>query len=421
MATGTALGLTGRDSASEGPDPFELFDRSTGADSCRNPYPEFADARRRGAVQRLEPSARALGEFERMLVGEREHYAVYSHEAVSQVLRDGKHFSSGMYKDSIGVVMGPTILVMDEPEHGRYRGLIQMAFTKKEIDYWEHELVRPIVNGLVDRFAGRGRAELVRELTFPFPVHVIAGMLGLPAEDLPRFHRWAVELISVGFDPPTGLAASRALAEYLTPKIEARRKRPGRDLISVLAQAELDGNRLDDEHILGFLRLLLPAGAETTYRSSSNLLFGLLTHPDQLERLDRDRSLMDAAIEEGLRWEAPLTGISRLCSEETEVCGTRIPAGALVHVELGSANHDETRYERAEEFDIARPARQHMAFAFGPHRCLGMHLARMETQVALEVLLDRLTGMRLDPDAEDVHITGRGFRAPRSLPVLFDR
>ncbi len=421
MATGTALGLTGRDSADTGADPFELFDRSTGSDSCRSPYPEFAAARRRGAVLKLDPSARALGDLQSMMTGDREQYAAYSHEAVSQVLRDGKHFSSGMYKDSIGVVMGPTILVMDEPEHGRYRGLIQMAFTKKEIDYWETALVRPIVNGLVDRFADRGRAELVRELTFPFPVHVIAGMLGLPAEDLPRFHRWAVELISVGFDPATGIAASRALADYLTPRIEARRRDPGRDLISVLAQAELDGDRLDDEHILGFLRLLLPAGAETTYRSSSNLLFGLLTWPDQLERLRADRSLMDAAIEEGLRWEAPLTGITRLCSEATSVCGTEIPAGALVHVELGSANHDETRFENAEDFDIARPQRQHMAFAFGPHRCLGMHLARMETQVALEVLMDRLPGLRLDPEAKDVHITGRGFRAPRSLPVLFDR
>lgn len=421
MATGTAVGLAGRDTADTGADPFELFDRSTGADSCRSPYPEFAAARRRGAVQKLAAATPMMGALERFMSGDREHYAAYSHDAVSQILRDGKHFSSSMYKDSIGVVMGPTILVMDEPEHSRYRGLIQMAFTKQEIDFWEHALVRPIVNSLVDRFAERGRAELVRELTFPFPVHVIAGMLGLPAEDLPRFHRWAVELISVGFDPAKGLAASRALADYLTPRIEARRGDPGRDLISVLAQAELEGDRLDTEHILGFLRLLLPAGAETTYRSSSNLLFGLLTHPDQLERLRADRSYLDAAIEEGLRWEAPLTGITRLCTEATEVCGTRIPAGALVHVELGSANRDETRFEHGEDFDITRPQRQHMAFAFGPHRCLGMHLARMETQVALEVLMDRLPGLRLDPAAEDVHITGRGFRAPRRLPVLFDR
>jgi cytochrome P450 len=422
MATAPALGLTGRDSGEAG-DPFEVFDRAAGADSCRTPYPELAQKRARGGFQKIQPAslgtemAQAIA---RLTGGERENYAAFSHEAVSQVLRDGKHFSSSQYKDTIGLVMGPTILVMDEPEHSRYRGLIQMAFSKKEIDGWEHDLVRPIVNGLVDVFAKRGRAELVRELTFPFPVHVIAGMLGLPAADLPRFHRWAVELISIHVDPAKGIAASQSLASYFKPTIAERRVKPGRDLISVLAQAELDGDRLDDDHILGFLRLLLPAGAETTYRSSSNLLFGLLTHPDQLERLRRDRSLMDAAIEEGLRWEPPLTAISRMCVEDTEVCGIPVPKGAIVHVELGSANHDETRYERAEEFDIFRPQRQHMAFAFGPHRCLGMHLARMETQVALEILLDRLPGLRLDPAAEDVHITGRGFRAPRRLPVLFD-
>jgi cytochrome P450 len=248
---------------------------------------------------------------------------------------------------------------------------------------------------------------------------VIAGLLGLPESDLPAFHRWAVELISVAFDPPRGLAASRTLAEYLTPRIEAARRQPGDDLISLLAHAELDGSRLGDEHILGFLRLLLPAGAETTYRSSSNLLFGLLSRPEQLAALRDDRGLMAQAIEEGLRWEPPLTGISRMCTVDTEVCGVRIPAGANVSVVLGSANRDESRYERPDEFDIFRPQRQHMAFAFGPHRCLGMHLARMETEVALNAVLDRLPGLRLDPAAHDVHITGRGFRAPRSLPVLF--
>jgi cytochrome P450 len=401
------------------PDPFELFDRAAGADVCRTPYPEFAAARRQGAVQELTRSASQDG-MAAAMGGDRPQYAAFSHDAVSQILRDGKRFSSALYRDSMGVVMGPTILVMDEPEHGRYRGLIQMAFSKKALERWERDLIAPVVGRLVDCFAERGRADLVRELTFPFPVEVIAGMLDLPDEDLPSFHRWAVQLINVASDPVVGIAASQSLASYLTPKIEARRARPGMDLISLLAQAELDGSRLDTEHILGFLRLLLPAGAETTYRSSSNLLFGLLTHTEQLEALRRDRSLMAQAIEEGMRWEPPLTGISRLCTEDTEVCGVTIPAGAAVQVVLGSANHDETRYEAAEEFDIFREERQHMAFAFGPHRCLGMNLARAETEIALNTLLDRLPNLRLDPEALDVHITGRSFRAPRSLPVLFD-
>ncbi len=336
------------------------------------------------------------------------------------MLRDGERFSSAGYAATMGPVMGRTILEMDEPEHARHRALLQGAFSKKALARWETELVRPVVHGLVDRFAARGHADLVRELTFPFPVSVIAGMLGLPEEDHALFHRLAVELISVGFAPERGLAASRELGEMFARVLGLRRAEPGDDLISVLAHAELDETRLDDEQIFSFCRLLAPAGAETTYRSSSNLLFGLLSHPEQLEALRADRSLIPQAIEEGLRWECPLTGIMRTATRDTEVCGVKIPAGAIVHLNLGSANHDESRYERPEEFDIFRPPRTHLAFAFGPHRCLGMHLATMETRVVLEAVLERLPGLRLDPDASDVHITGMVFRSPQALPVRFE-
>jgi len=400
-------------------DPFEVFDRSTGADSCRDPYPDFAAMRRQAPIQKVD-LAKLMGDAVAALGANLpEVYVASSYAAVSEVLRDGKRFSSSGYAATIGLVMGPTILVMDEPEHGRYRSLIQMAFRTKALKKWEHELVGPIVNGYIDQFAGRGGAELVRALTFPFPVYVIAGLLGLPKQDLPRFHRWAVGLISVSFDFANGMAAAKKLGDYLTPIIESRRAHPQEDIISVLTQAELEGTRLDNEHILGFLRLLLPAGAETTYRSSSNLIFGLLTNPEQLEAVRRDRSLIPRAMEEGLRWETPLTGIGRKCTEDTEVCGVKIPKGAMVQVSLGSANRDETRWEHPDRFDIFRPPKQHMAFAFGPHRCLGMDLARMETEVVLNSLFDRLPNLRLDPAAEDVHITGRIFRAPRRLPVLF--
>jgi cytochrome P450 len=397
-------------------DPFEAFDQAMGAATCRDPYPEFAALRARGGIVEMEagasPTSLDNGQAEK-------RFAAVTHDAVAEVLRDGKTFSSGLYRETMGLVMGPNILVMDEPEHGRYRSLIQMAFGKRALERWERDLVRPVVNDLVDAFVDRGQADLVRELMFPFPVRVIAGMLGLPPEDLPRFHAWAVDVISIAIDFQRGIEGAKQLGEYLTPIIEERRKNPGDDLISVLASGELDGQILDNEHVLGFLRLLLPAGAETTYRSASNLVFGLLTHPDQWKALDADRSLMLQTIEEGLRWEVPLTGIGRVCVEDTVVDGVAIPAGSPIQVLIGSANRDESRFDRPDEFDIHRPPRQHMSFAFGPHRCLGMHLARMETKVVLEALLDRLPNLRLDPAAEDVHIAGREFRAPRSLPVLF--
>jgi cytochrome P450 len=416
MATDERLGAVETDY-----DPFDAFDRAQGAGRIRNPFPDWAERRKGAPVVEVDIRvAMGLDEHIELPDDMPPTLTAFTHDAVAQVLRDTDSFSSSAYSQMMGPVMGRSILEMDEPEHHRYRSLIQQAFTRKAMERWEADIVGPVVARYLDVFAPDGRADLVRQLTFPFPVMVIAGMLGLPEADLPAFHRRAVELINVGGDYDRAIAASQQLRDYFAGILEQRRGRPASDLISVLADAELDGHRLTDEEIFAFLRLLLPAGAETTYRSSSNLLFGLLTHPDQLDALRADRSLMPQAIEEGLRWEPPLTGIVRLCVRATTVCGVPIPAGAIVNVNVASANHDESRYEHAEEFDILRRPQQHMAFAYGPHMCLGMHLARMETTVALNALLDRLPGLRLDPDADDVHITGLVFRAPRALPIVWD-
>ena len=215
----------------------------------------------------------------------------------------------------------------------------------------------------------------------------------------------------------TVASASTALHEYFWGIIACARNLEN-DVISVLVKAELEGQRLTDDEIIAFLRLLLPAGAETTYRSSSNLLFGLLTN-NQLDALRADRDLMPQAIEEGLRWEPPLLTIMRTATCDTVVEGVDIKAGATIVVNMGSANHDEKYWENPEEFDIFRRAPQHLAFAFGPHMCLGLHLARMETRVVVGRLLDRLPDLRLDPEAEAPYITGMTFRAPNALPVIF--
>ena len=409
-------------------DPFEDFNRSMGAGSVRTPYPQFAELRRQGPIVKID--MRQL--MEAMLPSRSESspnltppadipvYMAVSHDAVSEVLRDSKTFSSQGYAATMGVVMGNTILQMDEPVHSQYRGLIQQAFTRRSLERWERDLVSPVVSRLIDAFVDRGRADLVRELTFPFPVNVIAGMIGLPEEDLPKFHRWAVELISVGFDWERGLAASKAMGDYFQVILDERRESPRDDLISVLAGAELDGQRLTDDEIFAFLRLLAPAGAETTYRSSSNLFFGLLSNPSQLEAVREDRSLVPQAVQEGLRWECPLLGIMRTATRDTEVCGVAIPEGATVSINIGAANRDPERYENPDVFDLFREQKANMAFAFGAHRCLGMHLAKTESEVVLNTVLDRLPDLRLDPAAEDVHVTGMIFRAPLALPVTFD-
>ena len=342
-----------------------------------------------------------------------------SYDLVQEVLRDGNTFSSALYALFMGPLMGHSILEMDEPEHHRYRGLIQKAFTRKAMERWETELVKPICHGLIDNFAERGNTDLAREYTFWFPINVIAGLLGLPAEDLSRFHRLAVELISGPFMPERGQQASSELRTYFATILDARRAEPADDLISDLAQVEMDGEKLTDEEIFSFLRLLLPAGAETTYRSSGNLLYGLLSNPDQLEAVRADRTLIPRAIEEGIRWEPPLTAIIRTSTRDVELAGTPLPVGSVVVAHLGAANRDPARWEEPDRFDIFRDPKTHASFALGPHTCLGMHLARMETGVALEALLDRLPDLRLDPGDQDPHITGLGFRSPTSLPVRF--
>jgi cytochrome P450 len=400
-------------------DPFDDFNRSHAVGVVRDPYPHLAKFRREGSVQKLTLRD-MVGGLSLPPGGLEGTYTVLSHEAVSRVLLDGETFSSAGYAQSMGPVFGHSILEMDEPEHSRYRGLIQKAFTKSALDRWERELVTPIVNGMIDRFAARGHADLVRELTFPFPVSVIAGMIGVDAADLPAFHRMAIELISIALDPARGMRASHGLREMFARVLAERRAAPRDDLMSVLAAAELDGVRLDDEAIYAFLRLLAPAGAETTYRSLSNLLFGLFQHMDQLEALRANRALMPQAIEEGLRWEPPLLGITRTTTREVELDGIVLPAGTSISVNLGAANRDEARFPNPDVFDIFRAQKTNVAFATGAHRCLGLHLARIESSVALNALFDRLPNLRLDPAAEDIHISGLTFRAPVSLPVLFD-
>jgi cytochrome P450 len=396
-----------------GYDPMEAFEVVAG--DLRDPYPELAERREKAPIEKGHFIPDVPQE-----PGQPDTYTIYSCELVSQVLRDNHHFSSQVYGEMMGPVMGHSILEMDEPEHKLHRALVSQAFRQKALARWEEELVGAVCDELIDRFAGRGRTDLIRQYTFPFPVQVIARILGLPREDYKQFQRWSIELISVGFDWDRGIAASHALRDYFKTIADQRRADPQDDLISDLCCAEIDGERLTDEEIFAFLRLLLPAGAETTYRSSSNLLFLLMTHPDQLDAVRNDRALMPQAIEEALRLEPPLLFIVRSALTDVELGGVTVPKDSIISVGIGAANHDPAKYPDPERFDIFRDVHQHIAFGFGPHMCLGMHLARMETRVALNHLFERLPNLRIDPAAEDPHIHGLMFRSPKELPVLFD-
>ena len=254
----------------------DAFHLTAGGD-VRDPWSRLADLRR------------SVGVFEGgMFAGLTPddgiaRFAVLRYDDCNHVLRDDATFSSTVYVEMMGPVMGHTILEMDAPEHRRHRNLAGHAFRQKTLQRWEDELIGPLAHEMIDAFAARGRAELVKELTFPYPVQVIARLLGLPHEDYPHFQALAFTLTSVGAGYDAALAASRELADYLLPIVRARRADPRDDLISELATAEVDGEVLTDIEIVSYLRLLLPAGSETTYCSVGSLLLALLTHPDQLE------------------------------------------------------------------------------------------------------------------------------------------
>jgi cytochrome P450 len=414
------VAVSGQDGSPEaGYDPMRQFAELAG--DVRDPYPMFAGIRAdtpvlqvdygagSGRRSRLDPKAPLVPSL----------FTVTSHELAERVLTDNVRFSSAGYATTIGQVMGRSIIQMDPPEHLRLRALVAGAFRTRVLDQWS-DTIGATVGELIDAFADDGKADLVPQLTFPFPVRVIARILGLPEADWPRFLRLSTELIGLMRNWDRAVAASRALRGYFAEIIADRRRKTRDDLISQLIEAEVDGRRLSDDEIYPFLLLLLPAGAETTYRSSSNLLFGLLSDPGQLDAVRADRDLVPAAIEEALRWETPLLTIARTATEEVELGGVPIPEGGFVAVSLGAANRDPGRYPDPDAFDVFREDKQHVSFGDGAHKCLGMHLARLEMRVLLNAVLDRLPGLRLDPAGEDPHIHGLLFRSPPNLPVLFD-
>jgi cytochrome P450 len=407
---------TAADSAALPFDPYELKDMVGG--TIRDPYPRLHELCRESPVHTGPVD---LGEGGDLHDPSRPPpVTVFGFDEVVQVLRDNKTYSSTVYADVMGIVMGRTILQMDEPEHRKVRDLVASSFRSKMLERWEEDLVAVVVNDLVDSFIERGRSDLVRDVTFNFPVQVIARILGLPREDYPRFQRWALELTSVATNWERGVAASGALREYFADVMEDRRANPGDDLISDLVRAEVDGEHLSDEDIYSFLRLLLPAGVETTYRASGSLLFALLNDPAQMDALHGDRSLFPQAFEEVVRWEPPVTVILRRAVTDTVLAGVAIEAGADVALLIGAANRDERKYTDPDRYDMFRSQRQHVGFGFGVHVCLGMHLARMESRIAVNTLFDRLGPLTLDPDADAPHIEGLAFRSPLSLPVVFD-
>ena len=347
-------------------------------------------------------------------------HLVTRYDHVLAGLKDGKTFSARGNARGIGLVMGRTILEMEGAEHLRHRKIVTPFFSPRALRERVEKIVVEKVHGLIDTFARDGEADLVSQFTFTFPLRVVAEIIGIPIRDFEQFHRWGLDLISISDDPERGFHAANLIVEYLKPIMAERRREPREDLLSALTHAEVDGERLSEEEVLSFLRLLLPAGAETTYRLSGSTIFAVLTHPHVHEELRANPQRVDAIIEETLRWESPVQYTSREATVEVDFDGSKVPEGGLIMFAVGSANRDERHWERPDEFVLGRPnLGDHLAFGFGEHYCAGSFLGRLEARVAVNTLFERLPNLRLAP-GESPGMVGLAFRSPDRLPVRFD-
>jgi cytochrome P450 len=323
------------------------------------------------------------------------------------------------------------IAQLDPPDHNRVRGLVASAFTPRRVDGLRPR-IQDLVDAMIDTVVDRGddRLELVGELAFPLPAIVISEMAGFPVEDRDRFRDWTWRINQFFFrsgsvDPGHGDDANRAILEareWIHPLLEERRHTQRDDLLSGLVAAEYEGGRLSEAEMLSLAITLFLGGHETTTGLISLGMNALVRHPDQMALLRARPDLAENAVEEMLRYDAPFQMNLRLLGEDVEMDGVTMREWDLVRQALGSANRDPERFEDPDRFWIERPPKRHLAFGLGPHFCIGAPLARLQAQIAVETLVRRLPGLRLDPDAGSTpdlmpDITNRGLR---TLHLVFD-
>jgi cytochrome P450 len=295
-----------------------------------------------------------------------------------------------------------SMLIMDPPDHTRVRKLVNKAFTPKRIAALRAH-VETIANELADAAREKGRFDLIHDVAEPLPAIVIAELLGVPAEDHRQFREWSSALIA-GFAAPSAEAraasteAGRSLFAYLADTIAARRRAPREDLISAMIQAQEERDALTDAELLATSNLLLLAGHETTTNLIGNGMLALLREPEEWRCLCADPALLPTAIEELLRYDGPVQATVRVALEDVAIDEHVLPAGALVLVGIGAANHDPATFARPDELDLARNPNPHLAFGFGTHFCLGAPLARLEAQLAFEALTRRFPELTLVDD-----------------------
>jgi cytochrome P450 len=313
------------------------------------------------------------------------------------------------------------MLDLDPPDHTRLRAVVQSAFTPRIVEQMRPR-IETLADELLDRLVRRGRFNLIHDYALPIPTTVITDMLGVPAADRHRFHRWSQAIVA---SPPSGLGALKAFPHvwlflrFIRRLIRMKRLAQTDDLLSALIQAEEAGDRLNDDELVAMSFLLLVAGHETTVNLIGNGMLALMQNPEQMDRLRAEPGLIKPAVEELLRFGSPVqTATERFAREGITIAGVTLPRGSQVLAVLASANRDEQQFPDADRLDLTREPNKHLAFGLGRHFCLGAALARLEGQIAIGALMRRAPGIRLGVSADALKWRrGLVVRGLKSLPV----
>ncbi|MDO8435020.1 MAG: cytochrome P450 [Candidatus Binatus sp.] len=378
-----------------------------------NPYPYYAQLRQHAPVYQVEGAGM---------------WAVSRYDDVLEVLKSPDRFSSKILMTALLGDLNPVpnasnLIASDPPVHTRLRKLVNRGFTRRMIAALEPRM-RAITTELLAPLASRGACDLVHDLSTPLPVIVIAEMLGVEPDHRGQFKRWSDDIVGatngVAGDERKRVAQSIAeFRDYFQRAIELRRTEPKNDLITALVRAEEEQQMLTSEEVLSLTTLLLIAGNETTTNLIGNAMIALLDHPETMARVSSDPTLIPKVVEEALRYDGPVQGIFRQATEDVNLAGARIPAGAMVLPLFASADRDERQFPNSEQFDIDRNTDGHLAFGFGTHFCLGAPLARLEAKIALEELLARFHRIA-QKEPTVTRIDSFILRGPKTLPLTLE-
>jgi cholest-4-en-3-one 26-monooxygenase len=349
-------------------------------------------------------------------------WAITKHADIVTISQQPQRFPSGprltiSHQPEQPSEFPPTLIQLDPPKHGAYRQLVSKRFTPRGLRRVHADIERigkEIVDSLMER-GESGECDFVREVSAPLPIAVIAWLLGVPREDWNLLFDWTNRTVGAG-DPEfrqegktpaeTAREAMTELFAYFTELVEERRKRPADDLVTLFTQAEVDGKPLPPLDVLAWCLIIVVAGNETTRNATSGGMLAFIEHQTELRKLQRDPSLLPAAVEEVVRWVSPIIHFARTASEDYELRDKRIGAGDALALFYPSANRDEEVFEEPFAFRIDRSPNRHLAFGIGEHFCLGAHVARLELQVAYQHLLPRI---------EEVELAGSVERLQSSL------